>query len=394
MTEVEQYVTPTPTWAGEGLMAAPSDGTRIVEIRVHRRELPVTDGSYRMGLSSVECLDSTVVEVITESGLVGYGETCPVGPTYQPHHALGARAALAQVAPALIGHDARFIGLAHRLMDDALAGHAYAKAALDIALWDLLGKVCGLRVCDLLGGTAGDRVPSYWSLIVSEPDECAQVAAEKQAMGFRRIQLKVGGRTIEEDIEAIRKVSGVLEPGVRLAVDANRSWTAAEAITVSRLCEDLMLVLEQPCDTFEEIAALRGRVRHPVFLDEAIVDLRALNRAITEGLAQGFGLKATRLGGISAFRTVRDVCDAYHVPHTCDDAWGGDVIAAACVHVAATVRPRLLAGVWIAAPYIGEHYDPENGVRIVNGSIEVPSAPGLGVVPATEQWGPPVASYA
>lgn len=366
---------------------------RIAEIRVHRRELLIIDGPYRMGLTSVVCLDSTVVEVLTESGLVGYGETCPLGSTYQPQHALGARAALAEMAPALIGHDARFIQVGRRVMDEALAGHAYAKAAVDIALWDLLGKACGMRVCDLLGGTVRDRVPSYFAIGVSEPDDGTRLAAEKQKLGFRRIQLKVGGRTLEEDIEAIRKVSGVLQPGVRLAVDANRSWTAAEAITVSRLCEDLAFVLEQPCDSLEETAALRGRVRHPVFLDESIEDLRVLNRAITNGLAQGFGLKITRLGGLSAFRTIRDTCDAYNIPHTCDDAWGGDVIAAGCVHVAATVRPRLLEGAWIAAPYIREHYDPQNGIRIVNGSIEVPCGVGLGVTPATEQWGPPVARY-
>ena len=366
---------------------------RISEIRVHQRELPIIDGPYRMGLTSVDSLDSTLVEVLTQSGLVGYGETCPLGPTYQPHHALGARAALAEMAPALIGLDARLIQLGRRVMDEALAGHAYAKAAVDIALWDLLGKACGMRVCDLLGGTVRERVPSYWALGVTDPDDGARLAAEKQALGFRRIQVKVGGRTLEEDIEAIRKVSGVLEPGVRLAVDANRSWTVAEAITISRLCEDLPFVLEQPCDSFDEIAALRGRVRHPVFLDESIEDLRALNRAIVNGVAQGFGLKVTRVGGLSAFRAIRDTCDAYNLPHTCDDSWGGDVIAAACVHVAATVRPRLLEGAWIAAPYIRDHYDPQNGVRIVNGSIEVPSGPGLGVVPATEQWGPPVASY-
>lgn len=366
---------------------------RIAEIRVHRRELPVIDGPYRVGATSIDCLDSTVVEVLTQCGLVGYGETCPLGPTYQPHHALGARAALAELAPALIGHDARFIQLGRRVMDEALAGHAYAKAAVDIALWDLLGKACGMRVCELLGGTVSERVPSYFAIGVSDPDDAARLAAEKQATGFRRIQLKVGGRTLEEDIEAISKVSGVLQTGVRLAVDANRSWTVAEAITVSRLCEDLVLVLEQPCDSLEETAALRGRVRHPIFLDESIEDLRALNRAIANGFAQGFGLKITRVGGLSAFRTIRDTCDAYNIPHTCDDAWGGDVIAAACVHVGATVRPRLLEGAWIAAPYIREHYDPQNGVRIVNGSIEVPSGAGLGVVPATDQWEAPIARY-
>jgi len=303
--------------------AGRSDDMGIAEIRVHRRELAVVDGPYRVGANSFDHLDSTVVELITRSGLIGYGETCPLGPTYQPHHALGARAALAEMAPALIGHDARFIGLAHRVMDDALTGHAYAKAAIDIALWDLLGKACGMRVCDLLGGTAVQRVPSYWALGVCEPDEAARVAAEKQALGFKRLQVKVGGRALEEDIEAIRKVSRTLQPGVRLAVDANRTWTVADAITVSRLCADDVFVMEQPCDNLQETLALRGQVRHPIYLDESIEDLRALDWAIAHGAAQGFGLKVTRVGGLSAFRTIRDTCDAFHLPHTCDDAWGG-----------------------------------------------------------------------
>ncbi len=369
-----------------------ADDMRITEIRVHARTLPV-QGSYRMGHGQVHSLDSTIVEVVTGNGTVGYGETCPSGTIYQPQHALGARAALAEIAPPLIGHDARALRPARELMDGVLAGHSYAKAAIDIALWDILGKAVGLRVCDLLGGALSERVPSYHVIDIAVPDEAARQATELQAQGFKRIQLKVGGRGVEEDIETIRKVSQELHPGVRLAVDANRTWTSAEAITASRLCDDIMFVLEQPCDSFEEIAAVRGRARHPIFLDESITDLRALTRAIAERLVDGFGLKLTRAGGLSGFRALRDVCEAHNLPHTCDDTWGGDITAAACVHLAATVRPGLLEGTWIAEPYIAEHYDPKSGIRIDHGSIEVPKGPGLGVVPDMTEWGPALATY-
>jgi L-alanine-DL-glutamate epimerase-like enolase superfamily enzyme len=367
--------------------------TRIAEIRVYRHELPVAGGPYAMGHSVLDALDSTLVEIVTEDGLVGYGETCPVGPVYQPHHASGARAALAEMIPHLIGHDARRVLPARVVMDGALMGHDYAKAAIDIALWDLLGKSCGMRVCDLLGGALSERVPSYYSITVAEPDEAAERAVAKQAEGFGRLQLKVGGRPIEADLEAIRKVAAVLKPRVRLAVDANRTWTASEAISISRQCADLTLVLEQPCNSFEENATVSARVAHPVFLDEAVVDLRALVRAITEGVAQGFGLKLTRAGGVSGMRALRDVCDAYHMPHTCDDAWGGDVIAAACVHIAATVRPHLLQGAWIAAPHLAEHYDAEHPIAVRDGSIPVPTGIGLGVRPNVARWGSPVARF-
>jgi 4-hydroxyproline betaine 2-epimerase len=368
--------------------------SRITAIRVYSHDLPVVGNAYRMGLTAVERLSSTIVAIETAGGLVGYGETCPVGPLYQPHHMLGARAALAELGPHLVGEDASNLRRMQAVMDAALNGHGYAKAAIEVAAYDLAGKAAGLRVCDLLGGALRERVPSYASLPVSSPDEAVEAAELKQSEGYERIQLKVGGRSLDEDVSAIRRVADVLRPGIGLAVDANRSWTTAEAVAVSEECRDVRLLLEQPCDTYDEIVSLRGRVHHPVLMDESADSVATVSRAATQRVVDGFGLKVTRVGGLSAMRTIRDICEASNLPHTCDDSWGGDIIAAACVHIAATVRPRLLAGVWIAAPYHGLHYDPVNGIRIVDGWISVPDGPGLGVEPRVEEWGDPIASYA
>lgn len=366
---------------------------RITEIHVYQRDLPVVGESYKMSRTIVTSLDTTIVEILAEGGIVGYGETCPVGPIYQPQHALGARAALAEMGQHLIGQNALQIENVHRTMEGCLNGSRYAKAAVDIALWDIAGKAFGARVCDLLGGATRERVPSYYSVTVAEPDETARVAAEKQKEGFSRLQIKVGGRSVEKDIATIRKVAEVVRPHVRLAVDANRGWTTRDALTVSRLCSEHIFVMEQPCDTIEEIAAIRRLLHHPVYLDESTESLNIVLRAVGEGIADGFGFKVTRLGGLSTMRTVRDICRARNLPHTCDDSWGGDIIAAACVHLAATVEPRLCEGVWIAAPYIEGHYDPENGIAIRDGWLDVPKGPGLGVVPDKAMLGKPVMSF-
>jgi L-alanine-DL-glutamate epimerase-like enolase superfamily enzyme len=91
--------------------------------------------------------------------------------------------------------------------------------------------------------------------------------------------------------------------------------------------------------------------------------------------------------------TVRDICAARSLPHTCDDTWGGDIIAAACAHVGATVPPRLLEGVWIAEPYTNAHYDSANPLRVERGHIRVPTGDGLGVLPDEGVFGAPVASF-
>ncbi|WP_282608515.1 mandelate racemase/muconate lactonizing enzyme family protein [Pelagibius sp. Alg239-R121] len=366
---------------------------RIAELHIYQKDLPVVGGPYTMARAKVDALDSTIVQLVTDCGLTGWGETCPVGPTYQPQHALGARAALAQMAPGLIGEPANETLTLRRTMNALLNGHNYAKAAIDIAAMDLIGKQTGKRICDLLGGATGDRVPSYYATGVGAPDDIARLAGEKLREGYPRLQIKVGGRPVEIDIETIRKVWETVGRDMRLAVDGNRGWTTRDALRVSRECPEIPFVMEQPCNTMEEIAAIRGQLRHAVYLDENTEDLNAVLRAVSLGLCDGFGLKVTRLGGLTPLATVRDICAARSMPHTCDDSWGGDIIAAACVHMAATVNPLLLEGVWIAGPYIAQHYDSRNGVRIVDGHIPVPGGPGLGIEPDDGAFGTPVASF-
>lgn len=365
---------------------------KLTAINVYSVDLPVV-GIYKMATSSMSFLQSTIVELITDEGITGFGETCPLGSVYQPQHVLGARAGIEEIAPSLIGLDPRNIGQLNRAIESALNGSRYAKAAIDIAAWDIAGKSYGRRVCDLLGGATGATIPSYYAIAVASPEEQARVALEKQLEGYTRLQFKIGGRDIEADIETLHRVKEVLKPGMRIAADANRSLTARDALFLSQRCRDISMVLEQPCNTIEEIAAIRHQLCHPVYMDELAEDVNSIMRSISEGLADGFGMKLTRVGGISPMQTVRDICTARGLPHTCDDNWGGDIIAAACVHVGATVAPSLFEGTWIAAPYIDGHYDEENGVRIEHGQIKVPTGPGLGVIPDMTKLGSPISSF-
>jgi L-alanine-DL-glutamate epimerase-like enolase superfamily enzyme len=366
---------------------------KIREIHIYQHDLPVKNGPYTMANSEVWALDTTLVKLLSDNGLIGWGETCPVGPTYAQSHALGARAALLQIAPALIGADLLGIRALHRQMDSQLNGHQYAKAAIDIAAHDLLGKYTGLSVAALLGGAMTDRLPSYYATGIGLPDDIARLAKDKVAEGYRRLQIKVGGRTAEIDIAVIRKVWEVVAGKARLAIDGNRGWTTADAVRVSSACADIPFVMEQPCNTIEELQSIRGRLQHPVYMDENGVDLPTVLTAAGSGLVDGFGMKITRIGGLQPMTTFRDICEARSLPHTCDDSWGGDIIAAACAHIAATVKPRLLEGVWLAQPYIEGHYDTKNGIKIERGHISLPAGPGLGVVPDEGLFDAPIASF-
>lgn len=365
---------------------------KITEIHIYQHDLPVQNGPYTMANAEVWALDTTLVKIITDTGMVGWGETCPVGPTYAEAHAAGARAALCQMASGLVGTDCLLLSL-HRRMNNLLTGHNYAKAALDIATHDALGKSLGLSVSELLGGAATSRVPSYYATGVGEPDDIARLAAEKRDEGYPRLQIKVGGRPVEIDIETIRKVWEAVGTTVRLAVDGNRGWTTRDAIRVSRECLDIPFIMEQPCNTADDLRQIRPLVKHAIYMDENSVDLPTVINAAGTGLVDGFGMKVTRIGGLHHMRTFRDIAESKRLPHTCDDSWGGDIIAAACTHIGATVKPELLEGVWLAAPYIEGNYDPVSGIKVEGGHIVLPSGPGLGISPDETQFGAPAASF-
>ncbi len=366
---------------------------KIAEIHIYSHELPVKNGPYTMANAEVWALNTTLVKLVAENGLVGWGETCPVGPTYAESHSAGARAALATLAPGLIGAEVLPVPL-HRRMDTVLNGHNYAKAAVDIAAHDLLGKALGVSVADLLGGAVRRRLPSYYATGVGAPDDIARLACEKLAEGYPRLQIKVGGRPVELDIETIRKVWEVIRgSGMKLAVDGNRGWTTRDALRVSRECPEIPFIMEQPCNTIEDLQKIRPQIQHPIYMDENSTSLNTVITAAGTGLVDGFGMKLTRVGGLHPMRAFRDICAARNLPHTCDDSWGGDIIAAACTHIAATVRPDLLEGVWLAAPYIDGHYDPKNGIQINGGHVDLPTGPGLGVMPDESLFGAPAASF-
>jgi L-alanine-DL-glutamate epimerase-like enolase superfamily enzyme len=180
---------------------------------------------------------------------------------------------------------------------------------------------------------------------------------------------------------------------MRLAVDGNRGWTTRDALRVSRECPEIPFIMEQPCNTVQDLEKIRPQVGHGIYMDENSVDLNTVISAAGTGLVDGFGMKVTRIGGLQNMRCFRDICEARNLPHTCDDSWGGDIIAAACTQIGATVKPSLCEGVWLAAPYIEGNYDPENGVQIQGGHIQRPTGPGLGVVPDENLFGAPVASF-
>ena len=362
---------------------------KIARIQAYRVELPLHETTYKWsGGKSVTVFDSTIVRVETDTGLVGHGEVCPLGPVYLPAYAEGVRAGLRELGPHLIGHDPRQLGRLNRSMDVALKGHPYVKSGIDIACWDILGQAAGLPVCELLGGRYGDSVPLYRAISQESPEQMAGKVAGYRGEGYRRFQLKVGGDP-DVDITRIKAVAAVLEPGDRLIADANTGWVQHEAVRVAKAVRDVDVYIEQPCLTYEECLAVRRQCPHPFILDETIDDLGVLLRARGDLAMDVVNLKISKLGGLTKTRQARDLCVSLGLGMTLEDSWGGDIATAAIAHLAHSTPPEFLFTTTDFNSYVTVS-TATGAPQRSNGRMSASTQPGLGVEARMDVLGQPV----
>ena len=362
---------------------------RINKISAFRVELPLHEGSYKWsGGNSVTVFDSTVVKVETDAGITGYGEVCPLGSSYLAAYAAGARAGLAELAPQLIGANPTELGILNRKMDHAMRGHPYVKSAIDMACWDILGKVTGQPVVTLLGGRHGEDFPLYRAISQDTPANMAGNVAGYRAEGYTKFQLKVGGDP-DTDIERIHAVAAKLNRGDVLIADANTGWRQHEAVRIAHAVRDVDVYIEQPCMSYEECLAVRRHTDRPVVLDEVIDDLHMVLRGVADQAMDVINLKISKVGGLTKARQIRDLCVSLGIAMTIEDTWGGDIITAAIAHLAHSTPPELLFTATDFNSYVTVSI-AEGAPQRKNGRLAASSRPGLGIEPRSEVLGPAV----
>jgi L-alanine-DL-glutamate epimerase-like enolase superfamily enzyme len=291
---------------------------KITSIAAYRVELPLHEGSYKWsGGNSVDVFDSTVVAVSTDAGISGYGEVCPLGPAYLAAYANGARTGLAELAPGLIGQDPTELGKLNRRMDQLMRGHPYVKSAIDMACWDILGKVANQPVVTLLGGRNGADFPLYRAISQDTPERMASNVAGYRAQGYTKFQLKVGGQP-DIDIQRIHAVAAEMQTGDVLVADANTGWRQHEAVRIAHAVRDVDVYIEQPCMSYEECLAVRRHTDRPFVLDEVIDDLAMVLRGVSDQAMDVINLKISKVGGLTKARQIRDLCVSLGIAMTID----------------------------------------------------------------------------
>lgn len=363
---------------------------KIRRISVYQVDLPLHEGSYNWsGGKSVSVFDSTVVRIETDDpDIVGHGEVCPLGPVYLPSFAAGARAGIKQMAPGLMGEDPTQVDRLHRTMDRLLKGHPYAKSAIDMACWDILGKVAELPVCTLLGGRYADDFHLYRAISQQSPEEMAAKVAGYRAEGYQRFQIKVGADA-ETDIDRIHAVASKLQRGDVLVADANTGWLSHDAARVVRGVRDVDVYIEQPCLSYEECLSIRRRTDHPFVLDESIDGMDVLLRGHADRAMDVVNIKISKFGGLTRARQARDLCVSLGIAMTIEDSWGGDIVTAAIAHLAHSTPTEFLFTSTDFNSYVTVSI-ADGAPQREQGRMAASTEPGLGVTPRMDVLGDPV----
>ena len=322
-----------------------------------------------------------ILAVHTADGLVGWGEAAPWAPF--GNTAETALATLRHVlVPELIGRDARTIGLRMADCAAAIAGHSDAKAAVEMALWDIAGKRLGAPVSTLFGGLVRETIPLSFS--IADPDFDADLARAREmlAEGHRIFKVKTGFLPHAEDMRRLEVLREAL-PGMDLRVDYNQGLAPHDALRSLRDVERFApTFIEQPVPRGQEavLARLAAALDTPVLADESVTSPEEMLRAVREGYADSVSIKLMKSGGLIAARAIDAIAAAAGVPSYGGTLWEGGIALAAAAHLLGTL-PNCTLGCEFYMPSYALVRDVVPDVLLAGGGVvHVPAGPGLGVI--------------
>ncbi|KXH87063.1 mandelate racemase/muconate lactonizing enzyme family protein [Sporosarcina sp. HYO08] len=273
---------------------------KITEIEIFAIHLPLYE-PFIISYASYDYMPSIIVKITTDTGHVGYGEgVADEHVTGESWHSTF-EVLKNTLAPKLIGQNPIQMEKIHEIMDAEIYGVPTAKAAIDIACYDAVGKALGVPVYDLLGGRYHEEFPITHVLSIASPEDMANEAEERVAAGYRSLKMKVGTRVME-DVKRIEAVRERVGEEIAIRVDVNQGWkNSASTLQGLKKLEHCDLDwIEQPvlADDFDGMVEVKSKCTVPVMIDEGLRSKREMREIIAKRAADKVNIKLMKCGGI------------------------------------------------------------------------------------------------
>lgn len=286
---------------------------QITGLKIRAVNIPLLKPYTVSLLGKVTTTRSVIVEVFTDQGLVGIGETDPdlmfTGESQQTVMTMLA----SHLGPAVLGIDPLDLENLHVRMNAVCVGNHFAKAALDLACHDIWGKYHRAPLCRLFGGMVHARIEVMWSLGSDTAEANVADAVARVEEGYRTIGLKVGTLSPDEDVRRVAEVRKAVGADIKIRCDANLAWSPNVAVaTIRKLQGYDICMIEQPVRGWdiEGLAQVRAGVEVPIAVDEGFFSPRDAIKLAKVGAADIFSLKTTELGGLLPSRKAVAVIEA------------------------------------------------------------------------------------
>ncbi len=325
-----------------------------------------------------------LVRIGTDAGIEGIGEAT-VMPNWSGETMWGARAIIDErFAPLLIGADPTDIADIDQRLDRSARHNWFAKAALEMACWDIAGKAAGKPVYELLGGAVRPlTIRCRFSMGAYSVERARERALELVAEGFDTIKVKVGGRA-EDDIERVRTVREAIGPERALTIDANCGWDADTAIHCVNVLEDCRIALNEqptPDGDYASIARVRRETKPPVMADDMCFDMIHARELIRNEGCDAIAVYPGKNGGIRKAKAIVEFAEQHGVACSIGSNLEWDIGTAAMGHLVVACRNMQVE------MYPGDMLGPEyhevrvakNPLKIEGPLVTLNTTPGLGI---------------
>ena len=354
---------------------------KITDIRFGMLRVPLKT-PFKTALRTVDTVEDIVVLVRTDSGHTGHGEAPPTAVITGDTHGSIVEAIERHIKPRLIGQDISNLNHICGLIQNSMERNTSAKAAVEIAVYDLWGQLHGAPLYQMLGG--GD--PVITTDITISVDHIDKMVADSIAAverGFDSLKIKVG-KDIGLDIERVKAIHAAVEGRALLRLDANQGWTAKQAVYAMHALEDagvLLELLEQPVKAadIEGLKYVTERVHTPVMADESVFGPSQVFDLIQRRAADIINIKLMKTGGISNAVRVADIAALYGVQCMIGCMLESAISVAAAVHLA-VAKADAITKVDLDGPSLSQFNPVHGGVVFNESEITITDAPGLGIV--------------